>query len=396
MKTLSHTAITSFPPVHPNAGNGKRQAHSGNGNGNQVETAGDEALFLETRWKREVNLSETSGHKTAPKNELFVSTIDLARLEKVRRIANGDVISACPACREIGKDRAGDNLRVFSSGAYHCIVFGKDTEHSSRIFALVGIKSERVHDPERNRQWKVSKDAEMRDKQSRDAIAKKAKECRDALVARHAWTLADVWDSSPQSIECSLVESDPRHFLASLFPEEALLWTGELFQSGTAHASSWKLCRQWIDTSASEMIGPMVTPATWKTGTVSRAAANVTTAPFTVLDFDGFDGVSPKNPVEIEAHVAASLAIICWMWEQMHWKLAAIVHTGNKSLHAWFHTPPADVLDSLKPVASSLGMDAGLIGRPEHPCRLPGHLHVKSGNLSRVLWLQNIREVQKP
>ncbi len=315
-------------------------------------------------------------------------SIDLSRLENACYLSNGDVISACPACREIGKDTKGDNLRVFTSGAYHCIAVPDDKEHNSRIFALVGVKGQREHDPEKDREWRQRRAKERLEKQRLDAIAKKAIGCREALAARYAWPLADVWENSPQRIDCDLVAHDPRHFLASLFLQDAIVWTGEVFQSGTAHASRWKHCRQWLESSDSEIIGPMVTPATWNAGTVSRTAENVATAPFTVLDFDGFDGVSPKTPAEIEKHITASLAIIRWLHEKMQWQLAAILHTGNKSLHAWFHTPSPEVLASLKPVAPSLGMDAGLIGRPEHPCRLPGHLHAKTGSVSHVLWLQ--------
>jgi hypothetical protein len=317
------------------------------------------------------------------------STIDLPRLEKLRRLANGDVISACPACREIGKDSQGDNLRVFVSGAFHCIAFQNDKEHNSRIFSLVGIKGERVDDPESNREWRQRRTKERLEEQRLEAISKKATECRDALAARYAWTLADVWENSPQCIDCDLVESDPRHFLASLFPQNATVWTGEVFQSGTSHASRWRTCQQWVESLDHEIIGPMVTPATWKECTVSRTAANVATAPFTVLDFDGHDGIPPNTPEEIEKHISASLAIIYWLRTKMQWQLTALLHTGNKSLHAWFHTPPPEVLISLKPAALALGIDAGLIGRAEHPCRLPGHRHQKTGNLSRVLWLQN-------
>jgi hypothetical protein len=65
-----------------------------------------------------------------------------------------------------------------------------------------------------------------------------------------------------------------------------------------------------------------------------------------------------------------------------------IVWTGSKSIHAWFHSPPTGVLQSLKNNACALGIDPGLIGRPEHPCRLLGQRHSKTGGMSRVLWLQ--------
>ena len=132
----------------------------------------------------------------------------------------------------------------------------------------------------------------------------------------------------------------------------------------------------------------MTAPAIWMPETVSRAAANVLASPYVVLDFDGFDGAKPETPDQLQAHLHASFALIRWMREGLHWKLAAILWTGGKSLHAWFHCPSQEVLESLRTTAVPLGLDAGLIGRPEHPCRLPGQRHAKSGKHSRVIWLQ--------
>jgi hypothetical protein len=81
--------------------------------------------------------------------------------------------------------------------------------------------------------------------------------------------------------------------------------------------------------------------------------------------------------------------LVRWIREGLRWQLAAIVWTGSKSIHAWMHTPPAAVLQSLRDTSAALGIDAGLIGRPEHPCRLSGQRHAKTGGMSRVLWLQN-------
>lgn len=92
--------------------------------------------------------------------------------------------------------------------------------------------------------------------------------------------------------------------------------------------------------------------------------------------------------MEIQQHLAASRALIRWIRDGLGWNLAAILATGSVGLHAWFHAPPPDVLDSLKTAAKEFGLDAGLLGHPEHPCRLPGHKHEKTGECSETLWLQ--------
>ena len=132
----------------------------------------------------------------------------------------------------------------------------------------------------------------------------------------------------------------------------------------------------------------MVSPALWQPGTVSRAAAHVREAPYTVLDFDGFGGVKPVTVDERREHLRDSLSLIRWLRDAMHWPLAAILHTGGKSLHAWFHTPEPAVLETLQTTATEFGIDPGLIGRPEHPCRLPGQRHAGTGRSSALWWLR--------
>ena len=133
----------------------------------------------------------------------------------------------------------------------------------------------------------------------------------------------------------------------------------------------------------------MISPATWQQGITSRAAENVVFAPFVILDFDGFDGRKPETPAEIARHIADSLALTRWLRDGLRWQLAAIVWTGGKSIHAWFHDPGKEARQSLRDTADALGIDRGLVGNPEHPARLPGQRHAKTGGMSRVLWLQN-------
>jgi hypothetical protein len=314
--------------------------------------------------------------------------LDLSLLEKVRHHPCGKVTARCPACAEAGSDRTGNHLVVFPDDRFACAAHGGDGDHRKRISALAGIRGDFHADPSQREQWRERIAMEQWRRHRARCLEDSVQMHRREIIRRHAWTPPDVWDDSPQRIDGDLVESDPAHFLASLYQLQDLLWTGEVHHSGSdRHSDRWRSCRAWQTASAGDPIGPMTTPAVWQPGIHSRAAEHVLTAPYTVLDFDGFDGVKPATADELERHVHDSLALVHWLRTDMDWSLAAILWTGGKSLHAWFRTPPPDVLASLPPVAKSLGMDAGLIGRPEHPCRLPGQRHSGTGEMSRVLWL---------
>jgi len=314
-------------------------------------------------------------------------SIDITRLEKIRR-SGSKLTARCPACNISGSDRAGEHLVILPSGKFACAAFPGDSEHRREIFALVGVVGERKPDPERDRRWRMERDQEKRMETAKAALIETAKSKRDRIIARHRWDAADVWENSPQRIDCPLVELDPRWFIGSLFVQDATIWAGEVFHSGNRHADHWRTVASWQD-AAEQAIGPMVSPATWKAGTVSRTADNVLASPFVVIDFDGFDGIAPTTPEEVHRHVSYSLALVRWIREGLRWELAAIIFTGGKSIHAWFQSPPAAVLQSLRDAATALGIDAGLVGRPEHPCRLPGQRHAKTGGMSKVFWLKN-------
>jgi hypothetical protein len=312
------------------------------------------------------------------------SSLDLTRLEKVRH-CEGKTTARCPACAESGGDRRGNHLTIFPSGKFGCAAMQGDADHRRQIFAHAGIPDARERDADQDRVWRQQRATERREAQERQRLLATILEKRAKIIVRHPWAPADVWDDSPQRIDCDLVEFDPRHFLATLFPQDAIVWSGDVRHSGTRHADHWRSVAAWQDESA---LGPFTTPAVWKPGTCSRTAANVHAAPYVVLDFDGFDGRKPEKPDEIEKHRLDSLSLVRWLREGLHWQLAAIVWTGSKSIHAWFHTPPPAVLQSLRNTSAALGIDTGLIGRPEHPCRLPGHRHQKTGGMSCVLWLK--------
>lgn len=314
------------------------------------------------------------------------ASLDIGRLERVRLVI-GKIVARCPACAEMEQDRKGNNLAVFTTGAFHCQAFPGDKEHNARIFSLVGIKSDRKLDLDTARQFRIKRAMKEHEDRKRAALIADARARRERIISRHHWERADVWEDSPQRVDGHLVEFDPRHFLRSLFSDASLIWTGAVNQSGLAHRDRWRTVADWQMEEVVERVGPMVSPAIWFPGTSSRLHINVESSPYTVLDFDGFDGQKPQTRHELAKHVRDSLAIVRWIREGLGWELSALLWTGGKSIHAWFKTPPQDVLQSLKTTATALGLDPGLIGHPEHPCRLPGHPHGETRKYSRTLWL---------
>ncbi len=318
-----------------------------------------------------------------PKNK--GTSLDLTRLERLRQLPGGKIIARCPACAEDGGDRKGDHLAVFVDGHFACAANAGDDAHRRRISALVGIKTgwpSRGPSQVRRRNG-VRKQSRCKD-QGRQWQAESVKAKCEKLVERWQWEYYDVWESSPTRPTPAI--DDPRIFIAALFPPDSILWTGAVHQSGRGHQDRWRTVADWFESPLYEL-GPMTCPATWLPESSNRSAANVETGPFVVLDFDGPKGWKPDNAKELHRHITDSLSIVRWLHEGQHWKLAAIVHTGSKSLHAWFYHPGGAVVESLREFAPTLGIDVGLIGHPEHPCRLPGQSHEKTGRLSRVLWL---------
>ena len=65
----------------------------------------------------------------------------LDRLERPKE-RGGRIIARCPACAELGKDTAADNLIIFENGVFACAVYQGDSEHSKRILQLAGDKTQ--------------------------------------------------------------------------------------------------------------------------------------------------------------------------------------------------------------------------------------------------------------
>jgi hypothetical protein len=310
--------------------------------------------------------------------------LDITRLERVRQ-SGAKIIARCPACAAEGGDKNGNHLFMNpETGAFGCAAHPGDNEHRREIFKLAGITT--TPDPACKREWIKEIAHRNREDAKRRKLAGAARAIRESIIQRHIWTPAEVSADSPEKRPDVL--TDPRLFISSLFRPDDVVWTGKVYDSGMeSHAVRWNTAEAWQAAPRSSC-GPMVSPAVWKPGTISRSALNVKAAPFLVLDFDGIDGIRPATPEQLRAHIGASLAIVRWLREALEWRLAALLWTGGKSIHAWFRTPLVAAVASLRDIAPEFGIDAGLLGNPEHPARLPGWKHAKTGRLSEVLWME--------
>lgn len=293
------------------------------------------------------------------------------KLENAVDLPDGSVRGRCPVCAMEGRDRSGNHLRIFPGGRLHCMVDGEHWQEARRLLGL-DVGSQREFTPAEKRAWAQQKREEERRLQARAVAEERARQSLPALVERWRWDEADVWDDSPIRLEGPEVD-DPRLFLARRFPAEAVVWTGHEWQSGSTHGvGRWRTVAEWSE-SARDDVGPMVAPAIYPAGAVSRNKVDVVDAPYLVLDFD-------------ERSRAESLAIVRWLREDLEWDLAAMIWTGGKSVHAWFHHPGAACVEELAQTARLIGIDKSLIGAPEHPCRLPGQIHKDTKNTSTLLW----------
>ncbi len=74
--------------------------------------------------------------------------------------------------------------------------------------------------------------------------------------------------------------------------------------------------------------------------------------------------------------------------------LAAIVHSGHKSLHCWFEQPPKTTRELLFSCVDVLGLDDNFFKNATQACKMngymPGFMHEKTGRKSKLLWLRHL------
>jgi hypothetical protein len=168
-------------------------------------------------------------------------------------------------------------------------------------------------------------------------------------------TAADLWESSPVRPPCDLDQHFPL-FIRSLWAAEDVLWCGDLYESGKpCHAKNFRTAAEWL--SVGRPPGPHTSAWTFAPGSSSRCKAQARSRRFLVLESDSLSE-------------ADTLSVLFWLREKMQLRLRAVVHSGNKSLHAWFDLPQHQ-LGALEAALPRAGFDSALF-TPAHTSRLAG------------------------
>lgn len=197
-------------------------------------------------------------------------------------------------------------------------------------------------------------------------LAERAALHRESLLKRFAITPRDLWDQSPCKMPADEIpDSELWRLPLSLFEPDDLVWIGDKLDTGKPkHQAHFRAANEWL--SGTDHPGPRICPSTFKAGSYSRSNEHVMHRRFIVIESD----------VLSWRDQCALLNLV-----RQTTRLRMVIHTGGKSLHGWFDTPPPDELRKLEVTLTKLGVDPACF-RPAQPFRMPMVAHDKTGRLS--------------
>jgi hypothetical protein len=206
--------------------------------------------------------------------------------------------------------------------------------------------------------------------QRKEAIRRRARNGREAVLRDFRWPVAEIAKASPDVIPANAGEHWRLHL--SLFQPDDIVWTGDLFDSGKPHhAGNFRPRDHWL--AASGVAGGFTCPAVFKEGSCARSNENIASRRFLVVESD----ILTKDEVG---------AVFRWMRDQAGMNLRAIVDTGGKSLHGWFDFPGQDEMADLRLILPEWDCDPKLF-TPSQPVRLAGAWRAEKNAWQRLLFL---------
>jgi hypothetical protein len=183
----------------------------------------------------------------------------------------------------------------------------------------------------------------------------------------------ELWHTSPIELPGDPRE-DFRLFMDRMWHPDDIVWNGEVEDSGRSEMGvHW---RRAADCDVP--LGRFTSGSTYQPDTVSRAAVNVHTARYLVLESDT---LPPWGMIALAKELTAPWPLCYGL------SMRAMVWTGGKSIHVWFDRPPQARIVSLKTVAPFIGLDPKTFHTTQ-PVRMPG-VERDDGIWQKLLWMNS-------
>lgn len=226
-----------------------------------------------------------------------------------------------------------------------------------------------------------------------------AKMLRGILATGDGAGVADLWENSPIRVDWK-PELDPARLLALLYVSEDKLFIGARHDTGPEHvktAADWR-ARFEAGVPVPEHIIP--NPLTGEQGQTKegqpsfRSDSCVAKFSFALLEFDTTPESLRKPGQTADAWPRETQ---CQFWAgalAFNWPIAALIDSGNTSIHAWLAVNAADVASWEKQVECELfarrlvplGVDRACRNEARLS-RMPGHFRAEKSRWQRILYL---------
>jgi hypothetical protein len=207
-------------------------------------------------------------------------------------------------------------------------------------------------------------------------LAEEKRRSLPEIIRTYAWHPTDAYlEAKPRLLPAD--DHWKQHL--SLFDPTDLVWIGNEFNSGPRHGHHFRLVREWMSLERQpygNFICPSVFKKTFSRGrvvekSISRKNENVERRRCLVLESDTLSRPD-------------SCAVYNWCRSFM--RLRALIHSGKKSIHAWFDFPGQAMFELFRVIAPGLQMDMQVFNTASQPVRIAGAYRKDTGRWQHLIW----------
>jgi len=295
--------------------------------------------------------------------------------------------SSKDCCVTIVGDKTG--LRCFHHSCTDLVA----TKSEELQAAFAGLGDLRPLSPEEQHQLEQHRQAEHAVREREQALHDAASTLLPKILSTYRVDLGEFSMTSPTPVSPFPAEHYTQWL--QLWNDDDVLWLGEPTDSASDNDDErrredmkkhFRTVSDWKVAGTLTAPFPFTSPYTFKPGSYHRGKASIIRTRYLVIESD-------------DLAEQDMLAVIRWVAQFT--TLRAVLHTGNKSLHAWFDLPLASDgsvdrrwLNEMRIIAPALKLDEKMFSISQ-PCRVPGFL--RDGQAwQRLLWINPDPKIVTP